>query len=135
MRVLWGFPGGSAGKESACSAGDPGLTPGSGRSPGEGNDNPLQYSGVENPKERILVGYSPWGRTESDMTEATEHTRVFAVELRQQIETRGRKQDGCGKGMIWERVWFLEAVLCCPFLLFFLFLWFYDCILVVARQH
>ena len=36
-------------KESACSAGDPGLIPGSGRSHGEGNSNPLQYSCVENP--------------------------------------------------------------------------------------
>ena len=44
-----GFPGGSDGKESACSVGDPGLTPGSGTSPGEGNDNPLQYSCLENP--------------------------------------------------------------------------------------
>ena len=39
-----GFPGSSAGKESACNAGDPGLTPGSGRSPGEGIGYPLQYS-------------------------------------------------------------------------------------------
>ena len=39
-----GFPGGSAGKESACSAGDPGSIPGSGRFPGEGRDYPLQYS-------------------------------------------------------------------------------------------
>ena len=38
-----GFPGGSEGKASACDAGDLGLIPGSGRSPGEGNDNPLQY--------------------------------------------------------------------------------------------
>ena len=38
-----GFPGGSAGKESACNAGDSGLIPRSGRSPGEGNGNPLQY--------------------------------------------------------------------------------------------
>jgi len=91
------------------------LIPRSGRLPGGGQDNALQYSGLENPKERILVGYSPWGLTESDMTEATEHTRVFAVELRQQIETRGRKQDGCGKGVIWQGVWFLEAVPCCPF--------------------
>ena len=37
----YGFPGGSDGKESACSAGDPGSIPGSGRSPGEGNGNPL----------------------------------------------------------------------------------------------
>ena len=55
-----GFPDGSDGKESACSAGDPGLIPGSGRSPGEGNDNPLQYSCLENPMDRRLEGYSPW---------------------------------------------------------------------------
>ena len=38
------FPGSSAGKESACNAGDPGLIPGSRRSPGEGKGDPLQYS-------------------------------------------------------------------------------------------
>ena len=43
-----GFPGGSDGKESACNAGDSGLIPGLGRSPGEGNGNPLQYSCLEN---------------------------------------------------------------------------------------
>ena len=43
------FPGGSEGKASACKAGDLGLTPGSGRSPGEGNANPLWYSCLENP--------------------------------------------------------------------------------------
>ena len=42
--VREGFPGSSAGKESACNAGDPGLIPGSGRSPGEGIGYPLQYS-------------------------------------------------------------------------------------------
>ena len=46
--VLASFPGGSDSKVSACSAGDPGLIPGSGRSPGEGNGNPLQYSCLEN---------------------------------------------------------------------------------------
>ena len=45
----WGFPGGAGGQEPACSAGDLGLIPGSGRSPGEGNGNPLQYSCLENP--------------------------------------------------------------------------------------
>ena len=43
-----GFPGGSDGKASACKVGDPGSIPGSGRSPGEGNGNPLQYSCLEN---------------------------------------------------------------------------------------
>ena len=43
-----GFPCSSVGKESACNAGDPGLIPGLGRSPGEGNGNPLRYSFLEN---------------------------------------------------------------------------------------
>ena len=46
------FPHGSDGKESASSARDPGLSPRSGRSPGEGNDNPLQYSCLENSMDR-----------------------------------------------------------------------------------
>ena len=45
------FPGDSAGKESACNAGDPGSIPGSGSSPGEGKGYPLQCSGLENPME------------------------------------------------------------------------------------
>ena len=48
MSVLISFPGGSDGKESACNTGDPCLIPGSGRSSGEGNGNPLQYSCLEN---------------------------------------------------------------------------------------
>ena len=44
-----GFPGGSEDKASACNAGDPSSIPGSGRSPGEGNGNPLQYSCLEKP--------------------------------------------------------------------------------------
>ena len=64
--ILMGFPGGSAGKDSACNAGDLGLIPGLGRSPGEGKGYPLQS--VFRPGE--LHGlYSPWGRKESDMTE------------------------------------------------------------------
>ena len=45
---MGGSPGGSDGKESACNAGHPGLIPGLGRAPGEGNGNPLQYSCLEN---------------------------------------------------------------------------------------
>ena len=51
VRSNLGFPGGSDGKVSACTAGDPGSFPGLGRSPGEGNGNPLQYSCLENPME------------------------------------------------------------------------------------
>ena len=47
-----GFPGGSEVKAFACNAGDLGLIPGSGRSPGEGNGNPLQYSCLRNPMDR-----------------------------------------------------------------------------------
>ena len=47
-----GFPGGSEDKASAFNAGDPGLIPGLERSPGEENDNPLQYSCLENPMDR-----------------------------------------------------------------------------------
>ena len=53
-------------KKSGCNAGDPGLIPGLGRSPGEGNGYPHQYSCLEN---SMVRGYSPWGHKESDMTE------------------------------------------------------------------
>ena len=66
-----GFPGGSDGKASAWNAGDQGSIPGSGRSPGEGNGNPLQHSYLENPMDEgaWLIGYSPWGHKQSDTTE------------------------------------------------------------------
>ena len=51
-----GFPCGSAGKESACNTGDLGSIPGSGRSHGEGNSYPLQYSGLENPMDCTVHG-------------------------------------------------------------------------------
>ena len=51
-RDLSGFPGGSEVKASASNAGDPGSIPGLGRSPGEGNGNPLQYSCLENPMDK-----------------------------------------------------------------------------------
>ena len=52
--VFLGFPYGSAGKESACSAGDLGSVPGLGKSPGEGNSYPLRYSGLENSMDYIV---------------------------------------------------------------------------------
>ena len=65
------FPGGSAGKASVYNAGDLGSIPGLGRSPGEGNGNPLQNSCLENPMEGGIwqATYSPWGRKELDTTE------------------------------------------------------------------
>ena len=72
---LYGTLGGSYSKVSVCNAGDPGSIPGSGRSPGEGNGNPLQYSCLVNPMDReacqatVHGVYSPRGRKESDTTE------------------------------------------------------------------
>ena len=58
---IWGFPGGSDSEESGWNARDLGLMPGSGRSPGEGNGYPLQYSRLENPMDRgTWLTYSPW---------------------------------------------------------------------------
>ena len=57
-------------KESPCNVGGLGLITGVGRYPGGGHGNPLQFSCLENPHgQRNLVGYSPWGHKESDMTE------------------------------------------------------------------
>ena len=64
-----GFPGGSDGKESACNTEDLDSIPGLGRSPGEGNGNPLQYSCLKNPIDRGTWRASVYGITESDKTE------------------------------------------------------------------
>ena len=73
-----GVLGGSDGEESVYNAGDLGLIPGSGRSPGEGNGNPLQYSCLEN-----SMGRGAWwathGVTESDPTEVIEQKTILRV--------------------------------------------------------
>ena len=63
-----GFPGGSEVKASASNAGDLGFIPGSGRSPGEGNGNPLQYSCLETPTDR-----GTWWATVPGVAERAEH--------------------------------------------------------------
>ena len=60
-----GFLGGSDGKESACNAGDQGFIPGSGRSPGKGNGNPVQYSCLEN-----SMGRGDWQATVHGVAES-----------------------------------------------------------------
>ena len=83
--VYEGFLGSLAGKESACNVGDLGSIPGSGRLPGGRHGNPLQYSCLENPHgQKSLVGYSPWGHKESDMTEwlsTAQHNSLWLVWL------------------------------------------------------
>ena len=64
-----GFHGSSVGKESACNAGDLGLIPGSERSPGAGNGNPLQYSCLETPMDRGGWQATVMGSQESGITE------------------------------------------------------------------
>ena len=72
LNISVGFPGGSDGKEPACNSGDPDSIPESGRSPGKGKGNPLQYSCLENPMNR-----GDWwatvhgGSKKSDTTEVT----------------------------------------------------------------
>ena len=68
MIIIWDFPGSSKGKETACSAGDLGLILGLGRSPGEGNGNPLQYSCLESPMDRGAWWATVHAVQESDTT-------------------------------------------------------------------
>ena len=65
----WGFPGGSLVKKLPANVGDTSLIPASGRSPGEGNGNPLQYSCLGNLMDRGALWATDHGVAESDMTE------------------------------------------------------------------
>ena len=75
------FPGGSAGKEYACNAGDPGLIPGSGRSPGGGHGNPFQYFCLENSIDRRVWQAKVHGITKSQTwlthTQLKKLTKLF----------------------------------------------------------
>ena len=71
-----GFPNSSPGKESTCNTGDLGSIPGLGRCPGEGNDYPFQYSGLENSMNCIVHGV---GRRESDTTEWLSRRTLFSL--------------------------------------------------------
>ena len=91
--TLLGFPGGSEVKASACNPGDIGSTPGSGRSPGEGNGNPLQYSCLENPMDGGAWQATVHGVAELEATEQL-HFHFpdtakcgFSIEFKTQIKS------------------------------------------------
>ena len=71
LGLMLGFPGGSVGKESAYNARNAGLMLRSGRSPGEGNGNPLQYSCMENPKDR-----GTWQATVQRVAKSWTHEQI-----------------------------------------------------------
>ena len=73
-----GFPGGSADKESACNVGDLGLIPGLGRSPGEGNGYPLQYSGLENSMDCIVHGAT---KSQTGLNDFHFHARLAELDF------------------------------------------------------
>ena len=76
-----GFPSGAVVKNPPVNAGDRGSILGLGRSSGEGNGNPLQYSCLGNPMDlRSLAGYSPWGHKESDMTEQLNSSNMVFID-------------------------------------------------------
>ena len=91
--------------------GDLGLFLGLGRFPGEGNDNPLQYSCLENPHgQRSLVGYSPWGLKESD-TKAAQHTLLLWSRGPGRVGSSSwdswaleHRLSNCGVGLVLQRV-------------------------------
>ena len=83
--LLMGSPGGACGKECTFQCRrhtDDGSIPGSGRSPGVGNGNPLHYSCLENLMDKgSLAGYSPWGHKEWDTAEHTAHVCMLLIVL------------------------------------------------------
>ena len=106
LRKPKGFPGGSAGKESACNVGDPGLIPGLGRSPGEGIGYPLQYSWaflVAHMGKNLPVMWETWIRSpgwEDLLKEGMQPTPVFLPGIPMAGGTRQALVSGVAKSQI-----------------------------------
>ena len=82
--LLWGLPCGSAGEESICSAGDLGLIPGLGRSPGERKGYPLQYSGLENSMDCVVRGVA---KSPTRMSDFLTHTHDLQISTNSTVRT------------------------------------------------
>ena len=93
-----GFPGGSEVKASASTVGDPGSIPGLGRSPGEGNGNPLQYSCLGNP----MDGGAWWATVYGVAKSQTQLSNVFFYHCKSCQEKEKRKKGDSGIGPILE---------------------------------
>ena len=107
-----GFPASSDGKESVCNAGNPGLIPGSGRSPGGGNGNPLQYSCLENPMDRGAWRATAHGVTKSGTPPRPESTEaVFSPSKKKPRFAQGRwsVQRTCTLGFPIGQHWFCQC--------------------------
>ena len=116
MLSPWGFPGGSDGKASACNVGDPDLIPGLGRSPGEGNGNPLQYSCLEN-----SMDWGAWWATVHGITEGQTRLSDFTGHLPLWKKGRGRKSRRAGFPPLFHIA--SSPPFLFPLLLFSLFYW------------
>ena len=88
--LVWGFPGGSDGKASAYSAGDPGSISGSGRSPREGNGSPLQYACLENPMDG-----GTWQATIHGVTKSRTRLSEFTSLHLEKLIVKVRDLPGC----------------------------------------
>ena len=89
-----GFPHSSVGKESACNAGDPSSIPGLGRSPGEGNGNPLQYPCLENPMDR-----GAWWATVHGVTKSQTQLSMYTLEIAEGFPSNSDgKASACNAG-------------------------------------
>ena len=101
-KPITGFPGGSEVKASACNAGDLGLIPGSGRSPGEGNGNPLQYSCLENPMGRG-AGWATVHGVAKSRTRLSDFTLMTAAAMETGDGETELMAKGCGgRGERWQ---------------------------------
>ena len=102
---IWAFPCGSAGKESAWNAGDLGLTPGLGRSPGEGKVYPLQYSGLENFMHCIVMGWQRVGydwvtlTLTRDLPQTEGHLQTENKEMRENIPYKLKSKETWSSNM------------------------------------